>query len=332
MDIQQPLELPDLDEETNSGIHPMNIAETYRDQIDRLLRTYYLIVRALATGDNWGLTDRGQPRLPREIIYMICSFAGFGLPDEEASPSAKHPVFVSSRDETRISKPWFSTKPFTRHALKNIVAAQIITHSHDQGWADYSDIGWRSWFSLRIIRPDEHRLTRSVDREREWKSHSNRIADYTTRRYRGLFFDSSHEVWAHLGEGDRLEVMVHSQFRGWENHAEQGTLLVFNRWNPSEEFLNIVCGAPVLSRTTGPHDLQPTESRIPYTLPPTDMCFAASAMFDSLQIQDGHILTAKLLRKGEWNNASFELNNCLGNLDGKFGWGLGGGSRHLRRT
>ncbi|CEL63025.1 Cyanovirin-N homolog OS=Neurospora crassa (strain ATCC 24698 / 74-OR23-1A / CBS 708,71 / DSM 1257 / FGSC 987) GN=NCU05495 PE=1 SV=2 [Rhizoctonia solani AG-1 IB] len=333
MDIHQAFEPTDLDEETNDP-HLQDVPESYHEQVDRLVRTYYLVVRALATGNKWGLKGYGRPKLPRELIYLVCSFAGLGLPDEEASEKSEAPIHVMSRDERRISVPWFSTAPFIREALRNIVAVQIITDSHDQGWADYPDIGWRSWFSLRIVRPDEHSLTRSVDREREWKSHSNRIADHTTRHYRGLLFDSSHEIWAHLSEGDRLEVMVHTQFRGWENYAERGILRVFTRWEPSEAFLNIVCGAPdpVYLGTAMPHDQPRPESQTSHasSAPVAATPFAASAILDSIHLHDGHILTAKLLKGDEWNDASFELDDCLGNLDGKFGWGSRGFSRSAK--
>ncbi|QRW17423.1 cyanovirin-N [Rhizoctonia solani] len=329
MDNLQVFELPDPHLHTTPGLQPPDATDSLSDQIDKLLRTYYLVVRALATGHNPSpISGHGRPRLPRELIYMICSFAGFGLPNEAASMVTDKPIFVSSRDPTRVSKRWLCTERLTRKELKNIVAAQIITESHDQGWADRRDIWWRSWFSLRISGRDEHSLNRNVDREREWKSHSNQLADYTTRRLYGLLFDSSHEIWKYLDEGDRLEVMVHAQFRGWENHGERGILRIFTRWCPSEEFLNIVCGVSIPRITIAP----PAESQTPHIPPPINVSFAASAKLDSIHLRDGHVLVAKLLKNGEWNDTSFELDNCLGNLDGKFGWGSKGFSASAKNT
>ncbi|KAF8704644.1 Cyanovirin-N, partial [Rhizoctonia solani] len=289
MDNLQVFELPDPHHHTTLGLQPSDATDSLSDQIDKLLRTYYLVVRALATGHNPSPISRhGRPRLPRELIYMICSFAGFGLPNEAASTVTDKPIFVSSRDPTRVSKRWLCTERLTRKELKNIVAAQIITESHDQGWADH----------------------------------------YTTRRLYGLLFDSSHEIWKYLDEGDRLEVMAHAQFRGWENHGERGILRIFTRWCPSEEFLNIVCGVSIPRITIAP----PAESQTPHIPPPINASFAASAKLDSIHLRDGHVLVAKLLKNGEWNDTSFELDDCLGNLDGKFGWGSKGFSATAKNT
>ncbi|KAH7327582.1 Cyanovirin-N [Rhizoctonia solani] len=52
------------------------------------------------------------------------------------------------------------------------------------------------------------------------------------------------------------------------------------------------------------------------------MAFAASATLDSIQLGDSHILSAMLLRiNGEWKPATFDLNDCIGNINGTFAWG-----------
>ncbi|CAE6456475.1 unnamed protein product, partial [Rhizoctonia solani] len=52
------------------------------------------------------------------------------------------------------------------------------------------------------------------------------------------------------------------------------------------------------------------------------MSFALSAKLDSVTLEFSHILRATLRAlNGEWNAASLDLNDCLGNIDGQLVWG-----------
>jgi hypothetical protein len=45
----------------------------------------------------------------------------------------------------------------------------------------------------------------------------------------------------------------------------------------------------------------------------------------NITIEDGHILKAELANMdGEWVEAEFDLNDCIGNNNGAFEWGGGG--------
>ncbi|CAE6503486.1 unnamed protein product [Rhizoctonia solani] len=52
------------------------------------------------------------------------------------------------------------------------------------------------------------------------------------------------------------------------------------------------------------------------------MSFVSSAKIGSIRLKDGHILAATLKRENQqWNDASFDLNSCLGNTEGRLVWG-----------
>ncbi|KAG8738383.1 hypothetical protein FRC11_001427 [Ceratobasidium sp. 423] len=55
------------------------------------------------------------------------------------------------------------------------------------------------------------------------------------------------------------------------------------------------------------------------------MAFAASALPNTIRLTDGHTLSATLLRMTSgWNVVPLDLNDCLGNIDGKLSWGAKG--------
>lgn len=47
----------------------------------------------------------------------------------------------------------------------------------------------------------------------------------------------------------------------------------------------------------------------------------------NIRVEDGHMLHAELCNvEGEWVEAEFDLNDCIGNNNGAFHWGGGGKS------
>ncbi|CEL58637.1 hypothetical protein RSOLAG1IB_08700 [Rhizoctonia solani AG-1 IB] len=52
------------------------------------------------------------------------------------------------------------------------------------------------------------------------------------------------------------------------------------------------------------------------------MSFAESADPPTIQLADGHFLVAELQdSEGNWHQSSIDLNECIGNIDGKLTWG-----------
>ncbi|KAH7327578.1 hypothetical protein B0J17DRAFT_561054, partial [Rhizoctonia solani] len=159
--------------------------------------------------------------------------ADYSLPSKTLSQISEEAMIVSARDAERTSIPWFHTTPLSRGVIRDIMIMQLITHSHDQGWTTDPKTSSYSWFSIRVIRADDHSLTGSMENQDiEWKSHSNAVASKDTERHEGKIFDSNHEVWTHLGEGDYLEVTANAQYGGWQNYAERGILQICTRWRP----------------------------------------------------------------------------------------------------
>jgi hypothetical protein len=75
-----------------------------------------------------------------------------------------------------------------------------------------------------------------------WQSHSNRVRSDGLEQYVGPYFGCDHEILLGMKEGDRLIVMMHAQFSGWQNQAAAGLLRVFTNWQPSDAFLTITYG------------------------------------------------------------------------------------------
>ncbi|CUA72601.1 hypothetical protein RSOLAG22IIIB_10164 [Rhizoctonia solani] len=50
------------------------------------------------------------------------------------------------------------------------------------------------------------------------------------------------------------------------------------------------------------------------------MAFSATAQTGSIKLSDSHTLTARFLHNGEWRESYLDLNDHIGNIDGKFAW------------
>jgi hypothetical protein len=132
---------------------------------------------------------------------------------------------------------WFSTPPFNRRLLSKVARMQLETYSHDQGWCSNPSAGSWSWFELVILSPqgDDDVLSRKKGADGNdlvWHSHSNPVASREFSGVEGSRFESDHDIWKHLKEGDRIGVNVCAQFFGWENIAREGILKVEEFFEP----------------------------------------------------------------------------------------------------
>ncbi|KAF8681415.1 hypothetical protein RHS04_02938 [Rhizoctonia solani] len=110
-----------------------------------------------------------------------------------------------------------------------------------------------SWFEVRVAQPvdkeDTNRLEvkRHLDgSEMSWCSHAHPVDQETAQQqgnfaeHKGLVFDSDHELWDEVGEGDVLQVVMKVQFGGWANKASDGMLQISTWWEPSTEMLDMM--------------------------------------------------------------------------------------------
>jgi len=49
----------------------------------------------------------------------------------------------------------------------------------------------------------------------------------------GVIFEGDHDIWKHLTEGDVIEVRACAKFTGWCNDAREGTLRVWEFFEPT---------------------------------------------------------------------------------------------------
>ncbi|CAE6434200.1 unnamed protein product, partial [Rhizoctonia solani] len=84
---------------------------------------------------------------------------------------------------------------------------------------------------------------------------------------------------------------------------------VFMAFHPDRQY----CGKCHLTYTFAPGILI-RELRVMTT------AFSATAQTGSIKLSDSHTLTARFLHNGEWRESYLDLNDHIGNIDGKFAW------------
>ncbi|GAB1519549.1 hypothetical protein RhiTH_002617 [Rhizoctonia solani] len=173
----------------------------------------------------------------------------------------------------------FGTDNQLWHEIKEGDALQVVLKAQFSGWANIASDGalkivtwWEpspemldllynrskkagswSWFEVRVAQPvdkgDTNRseVKRHLDgSEMSWRSHAHPVDQETAQQqgnfaeHKGLVFDSDHELWDEVGEGDVLQVVMKVQFRGWANKASDGMLQISTWWEPSAEMLDMM--------------------------------------------------------------------------------------------
>ncbi|KAK7434582.1 hypothetical protein VKT23_020118 [Stygiomarasmius scandens] len=147
----------------------------------------------------------------------------------------------SSSDEMQ-SKIWFTTPSLDEHAINKLESVQLVTFSRlqlDMNSAPETDNSF-SWFDLVIL----EKSTDTVPKTKNgislvWRSHSNSSKFIGRFGHQGQLFDIQDidstsnarakeivQIRSFLDPGDVIAVRVCAQFRGWENYAESGQLIV----------------------------------------------------------------------------------------------------------
>ena len=130
------------------------------------------------------------------------------------------------------SSIWFSTPPLDSRHISKAARIQLAAESHDQGWCSDPSQGSWSWFEVVILAPpgDDGQTAvikkGSDGRDLVWTSHTNPLRSDGFAWRKGKRFESDHEIWRQLAEGDSIGVRVCAQYPGWKNTAKEGVLNV----------------------------------------------------------------------------------------------------------
>ncbi|KAG8719043.1 hypothetical protein FRC08_003788 [Ceratobasidium sp. 394] len=209
------------------------------------LRKYYMVALALARGSE---RDR-RPRLPEELVILICRFANFHCPSAEYTFEADQAVTVRADGSSVASKIWMQSPPLTTRTLGKIHSIQLFTDSRHQGWVSDRSAGSWSWFDIGICRLDEgsgklNPKTKPDGLQALWTSHAHPVDRQEDMRnyelHTGKRFGPKHPIWDYADEGDVLVVEATAQFPGWANYARRGVMKVKVWWQPSAAMLNLI--------------------------------------------------------------------------------------------
>ncbi|KAH7334123.1 hypothetical protein B0J17DRAFT_578012, partial [Rhizoctonia solani] len=120
---------------------------------------------------------------------------------------------------------WFSTPALDKNTLSKLAAIQLFTESKDQGWITNPWSASYRWFDLVVLSSPNDTKPKIVDGlELAWRSHSNRVGVDEFEVLDGFVFDSTHDLFGLLEEGNAIGVQVSCRFAGWENKANDGCL------------------------------------------------------------------------------------------------------------
>ena len=116
---------------------------------------------------------------------------------------------------------------------------QLVTLSRDQGWCNDPSQGSWSWFEVVILAPaGDDKQTVAIKKGSDgkdlvWTSHKNPVASDAFAWRKGERFESDHEIWRQLAEGDSIGVRVCAQYGKWGNTAKEGILKVDEWFEPT---------------------------------------------------------------------------------------------------
>ncbi|CAE6474973.1 unnamed protein product [Rhizoctonia solani] len=207
-----------------------------------LIETYYTVYKGLSNSSS------SHRALPTELVLYICRLAEFVCQYTKKAPVGRRRVYASS--QVVQSLIWFQTEPFTKRMLRHVKSIQLVTMSHHQGWVSDRDGGSWSWFEFQVA-TDQGDVPALVKRqsngdEISWCCLEHPVDRETAEvqgdfaKHEGSIFDSDHELWTQIEEGDVLQVVMKAQFGGWSNVASDGVVRISTWWEPSIEMLGLV--------------------------------------------------------------------------------------------
>ncbi|CAE6486199.1 unnamed protein product [Rhizoctonia solani] len=208
------------------------------------IKAYYTAYKGLAKGSS------SHQALPPELALYICRLAEFESWYTKKAPAGRKRVYASSQDVQSLM--WFQTEPFTKQMLHRIKSVQLVTMSRHQGWVSDRDAGSWSWFEFCITGPTDQSTTRAAVKcrpngdEMSWYCLEHPVDHETAdiqdefAEHKSSVFDSDHELWTQIEEGDVLQVVMKARFGGWSNTASDGILRIGTWWEPSVEMLNLM--------------------------------------------------------------------------------------------
>ncbi|KAH7343208.1 hypothetical protein B0J17DRAFT_713405 [Rhizoctonia solani] len=204
-----------------------------------LIEGYYTAYVGLLNGSS------SRRAIPPELVLYICRLAEFERWYTKRAPKGHSRVYASGANARSLV--WFQTEPFTKSMLTHVKGVQLVTMSHHQGWVGDRNAGSWSWFELQLARPTEQGVKRRPDGgDMSWCCLTHPVDEETAgaqgdfSEHNGSKFDSNHELWDLIEEGDVLQVVMKAQFGGWSNTASDGVLRVSTWWEPSFDMLELM--------------------------------------------------------------------------------------------
>ncbi|CAE6530240.1 unnamed protein product [Rhizoctonia solani] len=212
----------------------------HREPDPELIKAYYTAYIGLLRGSS------SRRAIPPELVLYICRLAEFECWYTKRAPKGHSRVYASNANVRSLI--WIQTEPFTKEMLTRVKDVRLITMSHHQGWVGDRNAGSWSWFELQLARPIGHmEVKRRPDGgEMSWCCLEHPVDEETAHgqgdfaEHKGSAFDSNHELWNLIEEGDVLQVVMKAQFGGWSNTASDGILIISTWWEPSFEMLRLM--------------------------------------------------------------------------------------------
>ncbi|KAG8793260.1 hypothetical protein FRC12_003330 [Ceratobasidium sp. 428] len=216
-------------------------------RVDDILQGYYLVVFALCRGSN------NRSGLPLELVQYICQFAGFidprrlavviRQPTEFTPIKRLHRCFYMHIPRRLFS--WLRLPVIPPHLSSLIESMEVTTYVSVLGrWYNTSP----DRFIFRIVDgtdPDTFK-TGADGLELTWPCFEGEHVEFHTctedpkRMHRAAKIGPRHEIWSHMGAGDRIEVAVVAYKWEFEHLAYDGHLEMNFWWRPSERMLRLV--------------------------------------------------------------------------------------------
>ncbi|KAG8788856.1 hypothetical protein FRC12_014097 [Ceratobasidium sp. 428] len=142
------------------------------------LEYYYTVVLALMRGSK----QNHRPRLPSELVILICRFANFRYLNPAPAFIEDRGASVTAFGSEVESKIWMQIPLSSTRTLKHIHSFQLFTSSKHQGWVSDPSAGSWSWFEVGIYRKDESSgqlvpKTQSDGSLAFWVSHTHPVDD-----------------------------------------------------------------------------------------------------------------------------------------------------------
>ena len=132
--------------------------------------------------------------------------------------------------DTEISEPNRTSgeRSSSEHAAQ-FNRVSIAAHASEEGIPAIFDDPPSSPLSRRYRQ--KPRLGSPMDACR-WLSHHNALAVPVYQSLSGEIFGTGHEIWRNLKEGDVIAVYARARFSGWQNHARDGKLEFWEKFDP----------------------------------------------------------------------------------------------------